>query len=876
MAGMRFLEREEPRTDKHHSYSPEDWEILLQRAREWTRETTREHERFFQYELREALGIGTVTARRVVGLLVEEGWVVHRGSPKLGFAAVGVVRGSVTLEDLVEQARAICDKNHHPKPGPRTSRRVEVIGGSQLKDIETTANFLARNAGDGTLASVDDRWFGWDDEAGDSGGGEWAVLGQVEVWADEEYRARCEAKGKPFVPAKNAMRHKLVDRTKLLLDLAATAGLIERDAVHTEEYAFHAAEWQRHIEQWTSEIMRRSSRKSERAVVEGCRTLALYATRRGKTDPSAVNWDAIRTRIEEDRSNDRIRYRTFTHARWVYNKLRKYKRIKVEEEWKTKQHQRRSLVTMAVIRSSLSARDFSEWKTADGKHAEALTEGAYGMTDWVRWCRAKNDRELRNARLPLRTWPNPTPEEERRVLVARKRNKQLFKLSPAVMRHRLQHVALVAGWAESNEGIDWTESGLDRLVDPGLLEKMAKDLAHEGAVDEDGDPVSSLASQIAFTLATLASPYLEARALREGDSDLAAKLKEHSNDLKAMGIRLEAERKKHLRAIVDAWDAGSGKGGWGRLEDLRAEMIAEIERLAGGLSLEVQVEAIDSGDFRPSMTWAVLVRDACMVSLLRVIPLRGGTLVRITRDMWFNDGASAHQDPQPWEGGIQLRLPKRLMKGRRKFQPFLFRSRHVGDAAREADLCRPLWQLYFMAGGAREEVLRYPNAENDDELVVAESPYIFPALARRGGGHGTTQEDRIKGKLRWKVGSASAQFSRRVLQFAGQLGMNVRTLEDLWGATSLHVIRLLFGTHWANEPGMLKAASLMLHHSSTITTEKKYCALNESDVDLFANGEPQSEEARLRAEVARLRAQLVNLRDVVGEEHLAEEVELAA
>lgn len=116
-------------------------------------------------------------------------------------------------------------------------------------------------------------------------------------------------------------------------------------------------------------------------------------------------------------------------------------------------------------------------------------------------------------------------------------------------------------------------------------------------------------------------------------------------------------------------------------------------------------------------------------------------------------------------------------------------------------------------------------------------------------------QDRIDRGLRWAEGIASAQFSKRVMSNAAHLGMHAPTLDSLWGATSIHVVRLLYGTHWANQPGMLKAASVMLHHAHTTITEKRYCVPDEGRVDLF-DEEEDSIVAQLLAKIARLEAAL--------------------
>lgn len=624
----------------------------------------------------------------------------------------------------------------------------------------------------------------------------------------------------------------------------------------------HAAEWQPHVVAWTEELMTRSHRTCPRKIAQGCRTLALYATRRGEIDPARVKWTAVRDAIEHDHEREAIRYDLFTHARWAYNALRRYGLIDAKE-WPTHQSRRESLVTCAVVGASAKTGDFSGWRTASGAPAGPLTTGTYGLRDWARWSRARSDRELKAADLPPREWPRPTAEEERRILKARKADKELFLLSPSVLRTRLHHVALVAGWAERDQKIDWTKHGLERLVDSELVKAFATDRARRRlSIDEDGDFTSSLGSQVCFTLATIASPFLEARALKEGDGDLADQLKQHSNALKALGIRHAAEDRKHIESIVAAWIAHTGRGGWSRLKDLRELLVQEIERKAG-MSLDEQILAITENRFAPSMSWAVLVRDACVISFLRTIPVRVRALVEMTTDMWCNEGsATGRGSLRLWEEGVRVRFPRRLMKGKRAFAPYLFRPAHVGDPVREADFLRALWQLYFMPGGAREEVLALVEYQEEGEGCdpvatrrICKSPYVFPALARRGGGHGMRNQDRIDRGLRWAEGIASAQFSKRVMSNAAHLGMHAPTLDSLWGATSIHVVRLLYGTHWANQPGMLKAASVMLHHAHTTITEKRYCVPDEGRVDLF-DEEEDSIVAQLLAKIARLEAPL--------------------
>jgi hypothetical protein len=84
--------------------------------------------------------------------------------------------------------------------------------------------------------------------------------------------------------------------------------------------------------------------------------------------------------------------------------------------------------------------------------------------------------------------------------------------------------------------------------------------------------------------------------------------------------------------------------------------------------------------------------------------------------------------------------------------------------------------------------------------------------------------------FRWNEESMSTNFQKYVLEYAERLGMDRQALEAEHAATSMHVIRLLFGTKWAKTK--LLEASRMLQHANVGVTERKYCAVGAEDVDL--------------------------------------------
>ena len=803
---------------KHNPYTEEQWEAKLAEAREWARAETRRYGRFRQKDLAGALSVGGGTPARIRAILEAEGTIVRLGE-RAGWAALGVVKGEVTAADLLRLAErhfdAFAANRERGRRGDVDGRQVSSLTQSQVKDIKTVLRLVAEYAGDGDLTAVGGPWWGWDEADGD-----WAIVPRVRDWSDERARERATRRGKAWNPESNASsRSKSATSVRLILDLAATHGLLDRDSIDGRDTVVHAPEWQPIVDRWEKLLLQRSGRRSSRKIRMGLRTLARYATKRGYLDPRKADWNRIRESLIHDHQQEILSYDPFWQARWAYNELRDAKEVD-GRLWQTYQSGRVSLVGKGDAAKAARTGDFSGWVVEDGRPAAGLVEGPFGLAAWRKWATLSTAGALERAGLPHRARPRPTPAERRSDL----RIAQPFKLSVSTLLPRLNMFSLLAGWATRERGMDWTVHTLVDLVDPELVQGFAMDrtAGRKRVITPEGDLASSVAQHVAFALATLASPFLEAQALKNDDRELADRLRKASDELKELGIQCEAESVKDKWAIVEAWRGDSGRSGWHQLGELRDRLIVEAEEQAGGLSLPEQIEAIRSGRFTPSCSWAIAVRDAVMISFLRVIPVRVRALVNLTTNDWESDG-------RPWEGAIRTRFPRIINKNGRPFRPRLIHPDAVGDPRRERDFRRDLWELYWMETGARDEIL---TAKVNDDRFVYSSPYVFPALARRGGGHGTRIEDRAEKGFRYGEGSWSNHFSTIVLRYAEELGMNRQTLERLWGATSSHVTRLLFGSHWANVRGALKLASVMLHHKDSRITEARYCAVDESRVDL--------------------------------------------
>lgn len=791
----------------------------------WTMEQTRTRGRFFQKDARATLQLSKADLKRLMTTYLQEGRLQDLGH-LMGYARTGTAV-DVTLADLMEVAEAHVEEGYRAprgRPATQENRRVDQLSPGQYSDIRTVAHLVAEElTGDrSNWAGVGAVWFSWDPAAGDGAAGAWDILKHVETWVHRRAQAKAEVAGRSWEPSQSeAAVKKYRSALGTLLNLATTKGALPETVRHSQAYNVHAAEWEPLIRTWSERLSQRQNAASgtRRKIRQGLRTLALYATRAGATDPRETDWLAIRDEIRADYEREAITYDIMYWARSVYRTIRgRMIRKPQGSDWSGLQDTRTMIVSSRAIRSVLKDEDaWSDWGLP------GLTDGPYGLRRWLAWATATNSRALKAAGLPSREWPRPTPAEERRL----RRKPDLFQLTLGVARMRLANFALVAGWLQENREVDWGVSDATVLVDPDNASAFASWCAERNG-NEEGK--STLGSAVLFALATLASPYLESVACQHGNLPLADRLRAHSDELKKYALEAQEEERKRIEYIASLWDAGrTGKasGGWLRLIELRDLLIEDAEAAAGGLTIAEQVEAIRAGSFVPVQpeAWAIAIRGAVLIMVLRKIPLRRLTVCRLTTSMWMSVSARRGRGAEsgPWEGAIRIEVPKKLMKSKRPFAPWLIRQEHVGDPYHEDILRRDVLELYWMPGGARERVLTI-----DDKPQF--SRYVFPAIASRGGGHGITQEEREERQYRWGAGSLSSHFSSLVLGHAERLGMDRRALEQTWGATAIHVIRLLFGTHWA--PVRLLDASRMLQHANIHVTEQKYCARSAEDVDL--------------------------------------------
>lgn len=781
----------------------------------------------------------------LVGELEDEGKVASLGQ-RFGFAMLGVVPEAVTLAGLLALARTHTDEDKSSNRRGRSSfedrLKLETLTASQMKDIETGAGLVADYAGDGDPGAVGMEFFEWDSTAGTEGRGDWAILDRVAQWSDDRSRRRAEARGETWSRKKGASsRYKAVGAIKNLLDLAANHGVIERSERFAAEFETYAGEWAPEVERWVEEVVERNDGTAPRKIRKGVRILALYASRRNELSWEAADWDAVRADIEAAHESGELSQQQRDAARYVW---RRTPELQEARPWETIRDKRTGLVPNSAITAVVEERDFSGWVDDSGESLSELIDGEFGLRGWVDWATLPPE-ELDLRGLPARAWPRPTENQSNLMEEWRRKNDDAFQCAQSTLRSRLGKLNLLLGWATERGKFDGRHQGLDALCDPALMAEYSRWRAGQtgsGGYDPEAEAERTLGrARLALALARVASPYLEAVALQHGDTDRADALQEKARRLKTYGYRqksLENEC-KDIQDIYAAWSAG-GRDGYRKLIDFCNLLIAEAEEEAG-LSLEDSVEAIEKGDYRPTLSWAVAIRGAVLVNFLRKVPLRARTTSLLTLTDWQNLATRPGEFGRAlreWEGAIHLQIAPSKMKNRRKFEPAYMQEEHVGDPHKEEMLCRPLLRAYFMDDGARDRLLEMGDGRKT-------SPYVFPACASKG--RGKDGQDREEGE-RWQPPSISAWFRNNVASRAEKLQLDLRRLEQQYGSLGLHVIRLLYGSYFVkNDP---VRTSLMLSHSSVDFTVKLYSGLTEKQSSM----EVRPPGAGGRAEVDRKQA----------------------
>jgi hypothetical protein len=845
--------------------------------------------RFTINALSKHLGAPKASIAPHVHALVEEGKAASYGTgANGGFGMIGLVRTPSTLADLLDLARASVDLAGSASRGRRSAldhRRVAQLTADQLEKIETVTALIAAGApgAAGDARRVGAEHFSWDPSAA-SGAGDWEIASRVLAGVREWSDRRASVRGK-----KNGSLGAHLGSVRLLLDLAATHGLVARAEQHVVEYERYAPEWIAQVDKWRRRLDRIAGGRSANAIEIGLRLFARYATRRGALSVRATDWYAVRDAIIADHAAGTLRDDQLFGARKVWRMIvARYSTglaWPAHAEWTTIRDRRLGLAPASAVKAAVDDLNFEGWLASSpvaasgigSGFASGLVDGLFGIRGWLSWAMA-DALELRRLGLPPRAWPNPSASQAHQLASWKRKKKDGMRLARRTAISRLQHISRLAGWAQTHCGYDWTVRDARALCEPQLvLEYRAWRLTQPG-----GTEGRCGVDEIALTLSKIASPYLEHMALRDaahargrgdasaadaGEAD-ARRLRQCADELREIGYEIKPPKdapneQKDTQAIIEAWSA-DGRDGWLKLLDLRELMIAEVVEVCGGLSLEEQIAAIAHVDARDaagrpvfataeakreylrtlswrSMSWAKRIQGAFFINLARKVPLRADDFSDMRRD-WFNSIDKTGRQVDPWhpEATILVDIPRLVMKNGKPFRPAVIRRADVGRPAMERGLCRPLWKLYLMQLGARDVLLTVredahrPKDSRGSAVVgrVLESPYILPGAVAWGGGGFSATEARAANGCRWGPRSLSSYFARTMARYIDRLGVDGVALGSMFGADGAHIIRALFGRYFVHRDPVM--CSLMLHHGDLKMTLKHYAKPNPSDASLEA------------------------------------------
>lgn len=468
---------------KHaRKWTPERLAEYQARLEVWVVERTREAHRFTTGEIRQEFRVSLPVAQELLEALIAIGKVaplvgekMRKGGNPLGYAAVGVSRPAVTLQDLMDLARRSVKPDSAAARGRRVGDSPDFLTPTQLKDAQSAANLVAEfvpGAG-GRLDRVDESWFTWDATQA-----RWDLEDRVAVWSDQKHRQKWEkhaTSGEIWTAALNTARGKYFAAIRNVLDLGAhpTHGMLHRAPPNAKLAQHPALSWKRPIKFWARALMTFDPKASPLMIKRGLRLLALYATRRRQYRLSKTDWLAVRADLTAMYLAGETGYRGYNRARadyiparYVWRLALRYLRsrhiqIGSEFDWGTARDNRVSIVPDGVINGTAkyASSDLgavasynyeTEWVGEDGVYLRSLIEGGdagAGLRDWVLWSTASEDR-LSRLGLPPRALVDPSEDERRRMKKARKKGKMPFFLKQATLTNRLREISRLCGFLQ--------------------------------------------------------------------------------------------------------------------------------------------------------------------------------------------------------------------------------------------------------------------------------------------------------------------------------------------------------------------------------------------------------------------------------------------
>ena len=631
--------------------------------------------------------------------------------------------------------------------------------------------------------------------------------------SDASARDDAARAGRPWSPATNTMRPKLIGAAQNLQALAGRLGLVATRPAAPEAFpTAPAAALVPLLERFRRKLDGRDADGGNALRIDaGLRALGRVLTQLGWLEWTQIEPVALRDRIEALRAEDAFTDTTYYAIRHVWRRIHSLHGLAPLVAKTTPS----SLFSLSLVTSALAARGHvMSVELASGPphvfpRGEELLGGRLGLRRLIRFLSAAPHLLRPGSDLPVH-----------RINVAQLRRADRYftvdatlaafaspgqkcrtagALSDATVMGLCEPLRRLAQLVhDADPGADL---GLSSILRLSVVENVAQrcgwittDERHQGVLNVTGKRVVEQAAVAAWGLAQL--------AVHDGERDVARQLLEARAALLDWRLRLDPEGDRGgltLKKVIEidtAWRGSDNVPGFIKLGRLR-DCVAGRAVKAAGLSLEGQVRCLSTGE-RPQWlrpTWAIAIRNALLIHLLRMMPLRSREVVKLTRAMFVatKDGRSC----DIWTPGSRVAslIPAAIMKSNRPREAVL--AEPHDDATTESRFCRPLFALYLMPGGARD-------------VLGAQGDLMFVS------NHG----------MRMRPASISRIFMNESLRHADHLCMTREVLRSLYGAIGLHAIRALVGRYVAHDLDRVLQATVVLHHRDVRTTINKYVGLS--------------------------------------------------
>lgn len=767
-----------------------------------------------QVDLARGIAVSMSRARQILLHATQVGALVRRGG-RLGFILPDATGPAAHLGAVLAAAREAVDPAHAPRRGRQPTDRlvpVDRLSPSQFDKMAAAASIVAWGLGlrKEELHRIGPEHFAWEPALDAREGerrGTFSLVERVAEWSDA--KARAEHGGAGWHRDMNVdARAAHLAGIRLLLNFAATRGWVRYTDAPAGPLGTYAAPWQAWIEIHAAELQAVATNATGRwGCLDGCRLLARFATAAGAPSPERVDWSAVIRSIEQATFSEggTLKRARFNSAKSTYRRLRASGVI-VGPPWGTERRSPHGAATGAAFKAAVEQGDFAGWPSW-------LVNGHYGLRHWYRWVHENTTpSDLARLGLPPRAYVEPTQEQLARQEAALRERRNLFQCQPTTLERYLRNVSSLAGYIAARRApADADRMGLVVLCDTTLLDEYSGWWCATHERDPKEQERAPWLHGMGKTLSLIASPFLEARARQAGDTALAARLRGASRELFAWAKRHQPPRAQIASAgtRVRPWQADGGAA-YDKLRAIRDRIAADVERL-GGMSVGAQIAAVTAGTFqcRRPADWAIAVRDALVFTLQLRLPLRARNVCALTLPSRRGapDGTFRHTGEQPWLGALSADFRK--MKNGEPYEGPIIIAGEVGRADAEADLRRDLWQLWLMAGGARDEMRTLVPATDGRRAVLCETPVLFPAYAR----YGTPERraKRAKAGLVLRPTSLLRAVKHRMLAHGAAVGLDVPAALTAYGSLGEHFFRHALAT-WADEHGETANAARLLAH----------------------------------------------------------------